>query len=82
MKAGKASGPDSIPSELCRSFPGPIAKQIYTLMMKTAIQGHEPLALKGGTALPIWKGKKQKDVCSAFRSILLSSNIRKPFIRQ
>lgn len=77
MKPGKASGPDGIPSELCRFFPGPVAKQIYTLLLKAAIQGHEPLALKGGIALPIWKGKKAKDVCSAFRSILLSSSIGK-----
>ena len=77
MKPGKASGPDGIPSELCRFFPGPVAKQMYTLLLKAAIQGHEPLALKGGTALPIWKGKKAKDVCNAFRSILLSSNIGK-----
>ena len=79
MKAGKASGPDAIPSELCKYFPGPVAKQVYTLMMKSLIQGHEPIDLKGGVVLPIWKGKKQKDVCSAFRSILLSSNIGKAF---
>ena len=79
MKAGKASGPDSIPSELCRHFAGPIAKQVYTLMMKSMIQGHEPIDMKGGIAIPIWKGKQKKDVCSAFRSILLSSNIGKAF---
>ena len=73
VKPGKASGPDGIPSEICRYFPGPIAKQLFTLMMKTAIQGHEPLVLKGGISVPIWKGKKTKDVCSAFRAILLSS---------
>ena len=77
MKDGKASGPDGIPSELCRHFPGPIAAQIYTLLLKAAIQGHEPLLLKGGIALPIWKGKKAKDTCTAYRSILLSSNIGK-----
>ena len=77
MKDGKASGPDGIPSELCRHFPGPVASQIFSLMLKAATQGHEPLMLKGGTALPIWKGKKAKDMCDAYRSILLSSNIGK-----
>ena len=77
MKDGKASGPDGIPSEICRHFPGPVALQIYTLLLKSAIQGHEPLLLKGDIALPIWKGKKAKDTCNAYRSILLSSNIGK-----
>ena len=77
MKDGKASGPDVIPSEICRHFPGPVASQIYTLLLKSAIQGQEPLLLKGGVALPIWKGKKAKDTCNAYRSILLSSNIGK-----
>lgn len=77
MKDGKASGPDGIPSELCRYFPGPVALQLYSLMLKSAIQGQEPIILKGGTALPIWKGKKTKDQCNAYRSILLSSNLGK-----
>ena len=77
VKPGKASGPDGIPSELCHFFLGPVAKQLFSLLMKTAIQGHEPLALKGGTSVPIWKGKKMKDTCSAFRAILLSSNCGK-----
>ena len=29
VKPGKASGPDGIPSEICRYFPGPIAKQLH-----------------------------------------------------
>lgn len=38
--------------------------------------GQEALSHKGGI-LPIWKGKQDKASCSAYRSILLSSNLVK-----
>ena len=77
VKAGKAHGPDGVPSELCMFFPAPVAKLLYALMLKLIAFGHEPLLHKGGTVMPIWKGKLAKDTCEAFRSILLSSNLGK-----
>ena len=50
---------------------------MYGLLLKLVTHGHEPLIHKGGTVVPIWKGKLAKDTCAAFRSILLSSNLGK-----
>ena len=77
VKAGKASGMDEIPSELLRFCPRVIAKMFYSLMMKICLQGHEPLAHKGGYLVPIWKGKLNKAACQAYRSILISSMVGK-----
>lgn len=77
VKAGKADGPDRVPSELCKYYPKEIAKLLYGLLMKLVTHGHEPLLHKGGLVMPIWKGKLAKDTCEAFRSILLSSNLGK-----
>ena len=49
VKAGKASGPDGVPSELCKHFPIQTAKMLFALMLKLVAFGHE----KGGEKL-IW----------------------------
>lgn len=77
VKAGKADGPDAIPSELCKFYPVETAKMMHALMMKLVTHGHEPLLRKGGTVILIWKGKLSKDTCEAYRSILLSSTLGK-----
>ena len=77
VAAGKASGMDRIPSELLRYCPSSMARTLYTLMLKIYLQGQEPLEHKGGFLVPIWKGKLSKDVCGAFRSILISSMVGK-----
>ena len=77
VKAGKADGPDRVPSEICKFYPKETAKLLYGLLLKLITHGHEPLIHKGGTVVPIWKGKLAKDTCEAFRSILLSSNLGK-----
>ena len=71
VKAGKADGPDRVPSEVCKFYPKETAKLLYGLLLKLVTHGHEPLIHKGGTVVPIWKGKLAKDTCAAFRSILL-----------
>ena len=75
--AGKATGIDAIPSEICKFCPQAVALHLYSLMLKTCVHGQEALSHKGGILLPIWKGKNLKDQCSAFRSILLSSCLGK-----
>ncbi|CAL1160818.1 unnamed protein product, partial [Cladocopium goreaui] len=75
--AGKATGIDAIPSEICKFCPQAVALHLYSLMLKTCVHGQEALSHKGGILLPIWKGKHVKDQCSAFRSILLSSCLGK-----
>ena len=58
-------------------YPVETAKMMYALMLKLVTHGHEPLLHKGGTVIPIWKGKLSKDMCEAYRSILLSSTLGK-----
>ena len=77
MAAGKASGIDSIPSELCRYCPPAVGRHLYSLLLKLCAHGQEALSHKGGYLIPIWKGKQQKDCCESFRSILLSSSLGK-----
>jgi len=74
VKKGKASGPDFLPSELFHYFPAVTAKHCYATLLKAALQGQECLLHKGGTLVPLWKGKGDKSLCSSFRSILLSSH--------
>ena len=47
-KAGKASGPDAIPSELCKHHPQAVAMALFPLMLKIISHGHEALLHKGG----------------------------------
>ena len=81
VKKGKACGPDFLPSELFHYFPAVIAKQCYATLLKVALQGQECLLHKGGTLVPLWKGKGDKSSCSSFRSILLSSHFGKTLHR-
>ena len=76
-RVGKATGPDFLPAELFHFFPAAIAKQSYSLMLKTALQGQEPLLHKGGWLFPLWKGKGDKGTCASYRSILISSHLGK-----
>lgn len=55
VAAGKASGMDNIPAELIRYCPKIAARQLYSLLLKIAVQGQEPLEHKGGYLIPIWK---------------------------
>ena len=81
VKKGKASGPDHLPSELFHYFPVALAKQGYSVLLKMALQGQESLIHKGGTLIPLWKGKGNKNLCTSFRSILLSSHFGKTLHR-
>ena len=76
-RIGKATGPDHLPAELFHYFPAAIAKQSFSLLLKTALQGQEPLLHKGGWLFPLWKGKGDRGVCDSYRSILISSHLGK-----
>ena len=80
-RVGKATGPDQLPAELFHYFPAAVAKQSFSLLLKTALQGHEPLLHKGGWLFPLWKGKGDKGACESFRSILISSHLGKSIHR-
>ncbi|CAL1149915.1 unnamed protein product [Cladocopium goreaui] len=81
VKKGKASGPDQLPSELFHQYPAVLARHCYSVLLKVALQGQECLIHKGGTLVPLWKGKGDQSICSSFRSILLSSHFGKSLHR-
>ena len=81
IQKGKARGPDGIPGELCRHHPSAIAKLLFPTMMKMIIHGHEPLEFKGGRLTMAYKGRGPHDVCSSYRSLLVSNHFGKAIHR-
>eukprot|EP00438_Fugacium_kawagutii_P007639 Skav207582 [mRNA] locus=scaffold2931:206770:211794:- [translate_table: standard] len=81
VPAGKATGPDQLPSEACRLMAKPLAKAYFSALLKLFLAGHEPLIWKGGHLVPVYKGKGARDELSAHRSLLISSNIGKALHR-
>eukprot|EP00435_Cladocopium_sp_Y103_P064502 s2_g26.t1 len=81
IKPGKATGPDMLPAELFHFHSAALAKQTYSLFLKSALQAHEPLIHKGGWLIPLWKGKGDRSLCASYRSILISAHMAKSFHR-
>lgn len=74
VAGGKAIGQDGLPPELCRTHAAELAKVSYSQLLKLALHGQEDLSHKGGYLVPAWKGKGAKDICSSYRSLLISSH--------
>ena len=77
----KATGPDEIHPRFCRGAPHLLARKTYGQLMKLLTHGQESLIHKGGVLHPIWKMKGPRDLCSSYRSILVSSHIGKSLHR-
>ena len=73
VKAGKAIGLDGIPPELCHGCPKEAARLSYTQMMKLVCHGQEDLLHKGGSLAVAFK-RGDRDRCSSYRSLLISSH--------
>lgn len=73
VKAGKAIGLDGIPPELCHGCPKEAARLSYTQMMKLVCHGQEDLLHKGGSLAVAFK-RGDRDGCSSYRSLLISSH--------
>ena len=77
----KATGMDDVPSELCHHCPRALARMTYPILLKMATQGQEALQHKGGKLVPVHKRKGPHDLCSSYRSILISSHVGKSIHR-
>ena len=77
VQPNKAVGLDGIHPAVCHIAPCRMARKCFTQLMKFYLHGQEALIHKGGCLHPIWKGKGPMDVCSSFRSILVSSHVGK-----
>lgn len=69
--------PDHVHPTLCHLAPCQLPRKCYAQLLKLCLHGQEALIRKGGCFHPIWKGKGPMDLCSSFRSILVSSHIGK-----
>eukprot|EP00435_Cladocopium_sp_Y103_P006178 s5056_g2.t1 len=78
---GRARGQDAIPGELLHHCPTQIAALVYPSLWKLMLHGQEDLMYKGGKLIQAYKGRGERDSCSSFRSLLISSRIGKSIHR-
>ena len=79
IKPKKAPGPDGVTADFVRQDVATFAATSYSLCLKAACTTCEPLRWRGGTAFPLWKGKHSEQLCSSYRSILVSELLSKRF---
>ena len=73
----KATGPDGVPSSLCRTGSVAIAPHLHSLVCKSFLLGIEPFPHKGGHLCALFKHKGSRDDAAAYRGILLSDSFAK-----
>ena len=78
---GRACGPDGIPGEICHHFASSLAKIFYQHLVLLVTHGQEDLTSKGGIVAPVYKGRGPADLCSSYRSILVSNHTGKAIHR-
>ena len=79
LASGKAPGPDGVTADFVKLDVAKFAATSYSLCLKAAYTQCEPLRWRGGTAFPLWKGKRSEQLCSSYRSILVSELLSKRF---
>ena len=77
VPVGRACGPDGLPGEMCKHHAPVLAKKLYAMMVKILLHGQEPLMWKGGKLTPAYKGRGSKQLCSSYRSLLVSNHLGK-----
>ncbi len=80
VKPGKATGHDEVPGEFCHRFPTIVANAAYPQLMKLFLHGQESLVHKGGKLVTAYK-KGGRELCSSYRSLLISSHVGKSLHR-
>ncbi|CAE7277725.1 unnamed protein product [Symbiodinium sp. CCMP2592] len=80
-QAGKAGGPDGLPSALNAAFPRQLAHIWYPVLLKFCLLGEEPLGFKGGILTHLYKGRGSVSSCDSHRGILLLSVVAKALHR-
>ena len=79
MKRGKVPGQNGITTELLKCAGDVAATQMVPLIMKCVLHQFEPLSWKGGTLVPLFKGKGRVDCPKAYRSVFISDTTAKAF---
>ena len=76
VTAGKAVGDDGVPPEVCRYHAAPLASLVYPRLLKLFCHGQEDLSHKGGRLITAYK-RGPRNLCSSYRSLLISSHVGK-----
>ena len=79
LKRDKVAGPNLIPPAVMKAGGEILSRQLAVLFAKAVAQAKEPLAWKGGTLIPLWKGKASPSLPEAYRSIFISNYSAKLF---
>ena len=79
MKRGKVPGKNGITTEILKRAGDVAATQMVPLLMKCVMHQFEPLSWKGGTLVPLFKGKGRVDSPTSYRSIFISDTTCKTF---
>ena len=79
IKSRKAPGPDGVTTDFVNQDVATFAATSFPLCLKAACTTCEPLRWRGGTAFRLWKGKHSEQLCSSYRSILVSELLSKRF---
>ena len=77
VRPHKAVGDDQVPPEICHRHPVQMARLTFTQMLKLCTHGQEALQHKGGLLVAAWKRKGPQNLCSSYRSLLISSHVGK-----
>ena len=80
VKPRKSGGVDDIRSDICRAAAPELAAKFFPLLAKVYVQATEPVQMKGGTLIPMFKGGQAWNPAD-HRSLLLSSHIGKALRR-
>ena len=79
LKRDKVAGPNLIPPAVMKAGGEILSRQLTVLFAKAVAHAKEPLAWKGGTLIPLWKGKASPSLPDAYRSIFISNYSAKLF---
>ena len=74
VKPRKSGGVDDLRSDICRAAAPELAAKFFPLLAKVYVQATEPVQMKGGTLIPMFKGGQAWNPAD-HRSLLLSSHI-------
>ncbi|CAE7654063.1 GTPBP4, partial [Symbiodinium pilosum] len=79
LKRGKAPGADGISHDIIAGLGQNVPQGSYSLALKTAVTGAEPLRWRGGLVTALYKGKGSLSDVGAFRSTLVSEVLAKRY---
>ena len=77
QQSKKAPGPDGIVSEVCHYGAVAVAPALHNLLLKSFLEGREPVWYKGGHLHALYKGKGSRLDPAGYRGILLANTFAK-----